>query len=79
MAYRSDHEAALARLETLSLDNARLIHENEELRAELAVGDVLRPSMARQGILWFVAIAGMFVSGALVGAATMMRVLQGYR
>jgi hypothetical protein len=33
MTYRSDHDAALARLDALEAENARLVAENERLRA----------------------------------------------
>ena len=36
MTYRNDHEAALARIETLEQENARLERENAALRAPAA-------------------------------------------
>jgi hypothetical protein len=45
MSYRNDHDAALARVDALEADYARVAAENAQLRARLATGE---PRATRQ-------------------------------
>lgn len=64
MSYRNDHDAALARVEALEVDNARLAQENATLRA---------PAQVLPRALWLSprkkALLGVVVIGAMGGIA----------
>ncbi|HUS31668.1 MAG TPA: hypothetical protein VMZ53_24365 [Kofleriaceae bacterium] len=73
MSYRNDHDAALARINALELEDARLRAENAELRAALRHAPIVAepyrvslPTIAAVATLGvFSAVAGLVVALAL--------------
>ncbi|HSD89059.1 MAG TPA: hypothetical protein VLB44_16135 [Kofleriaceae bacterium] len=70
MSYRSDHDAALARVDALELENARLADENSRLRdptpatAESAFGKKTRIAFGMGSASLTAIVIGMFVASS---------------
>jgi hypothetical protein len=74
MSYRSDQEAALARLDALAAEHARLLAENQELRAKrkpvrapstVPVNDEPLPRFAVSAAVVLTVLAIAFIAYAL--------------